>query len=104
MGDAMQNLHDVANEYYYQIGSLNRKSTHLVFTAERNIWLCFNVKVNSFEEITTLNHLHKENKLSDEGWSYFMVTKQELVKWGKDTWKFSFIVIIFNLDLAVKFY
>lgn len=38
MEDPTQNLHDITNEYYYQIGFLNGTSAHLVATTELNIW------------------------------------------------------------------
>lgn len=62
MEDPTQNLHDITNEYYYQIGFLNGTSAHLVATTELNIWPQFIDNVDPFEEIKNLNHLPKKIK------------------------------------------
>lgn len=45
--------------------------------------------------------IHKENKLSEHGWSYFLVTKQEPEEWVNIFGGFLFIFTSYTVNLNV---
>ena len=84
------------------ISSFNRTSNNYVTDCELNISLYFNDEVNPSEDIEILNKIHKENKLSIDGWPCFMAAKQEIKEWKVDFLKFCFAFKIYNNNAVTK--